>query len=129
MIRDRRVCNLDVDRYGSLHSIERGQRRRSFAFRPDDPVLAVFDVASKLPSRGVGQRISRKTWEDNSFWTVERVQVKLVAYYLWHSILVRILCRFSQTMVLLTMQDGRHGKAYGVLTWRGESQQLPPLLH
>jgi len=67
----------------------------------------LFDIIRVLPRQGLGQKVSRKTWEDNSFWTIERVKISL---------------------------DGRHGKAHGLLTWRGTPAEKPtringPLKH
>lgn len=58
----------------------------------------LFDIIRILPKQGLGQKVSRTTWEDNSFWTIERVRISL---------------------------DGRHGKAHGLLTWRGEEAERP----
>jgi len=58
----------------------------------------LFDVIRVLPRQGLGQKVSRKSWQDNSYWTIERVKISL---------------------------DGRHGKAHGLLTWRGTTAEKP----
>ena len=86
-------------------------------------LAAVFDIASKLPNKGIGQRLTRKTWEQSSYWTVQRVQIALVSIYLGQACDDKQRVSPAQvppqaTQVKL-LQDGRHGKAYGLLTWRG----------
>ena len=43
------------------------------------PSGAVFDIARLLPRYGLDQKLSRKTWKDNSFWTISRIRVKPVS--------------------------------------------------
>ncbi|KAL4529933.1 hypothetical protein Ndes2526A_g04676 [Nannochloris sp. 'desiccata'] len=47
----------------------------------------------------MGTKITRSTWQDNSFWTVTQIKTEM---------------------------DGKRGKAYGLLTWRGEQQGEQP---
>lgn len=132
---------------------------------------AVFDVIRVLPRQGLGQKVSRKSWQDNSYWTIERVKISLVGHkhhcYMhqasklhphaalqqcgatWLSVwrclsgLLLLGCRgwgmlaSTASMRLADhplsgsqrttkhagslLQDGRHGKAHGLLTWRGET--------
>ncbi|KAI8106890.1 hypothetical protein M9434_001544 [Picochlorum sp. BPE23] len=59
----------------------------------------VYEILSKLPKHGVGSRIQRKTWKDDSFWDVSQVKMHV---------------------------SGKAGKAYGMLTWRGEQVHEVP---
>lgn len=61
--------------------------------------VAVYEILSKLPKHGVGSRIQRKTWKDDSFWDVSQVKMHV---------------------------SGKAGKAYGMLTWRGEQVHEVP---
>ena len=42
------------------------------------PPPAVFEILSRQPKHGVGSRLSRNTWKDDSFWTVSDVKLSLV---------------------------------------------------
>merc|ERR1711939_703349 len=57
-----------------------------------------FQVCQLLPEYGLGRKLRRCTWEDNSFWTVTRLKPS---------------------------SDGEHGKAWGQLTWRGVPEEKP----
>lgn len=59
-------------------------------------VLAVFEVLSKLPRHGVGSRLSRTTWGKDSYYEITEVVME---------------------------QNGKRGKAYGILTWRGQRRK------
>lgn len=50
---------------------------------------------SKLPRHGVGTKLTRRTWGEDSYWEVTEVVIE---------------------------QNGKRGKVYGILTWRGERQ-------
>ncbi|KAG7666804.1 hypothetical protein Ndes2526B_g09557 [Nannochloris sp. 'desiccata'] len=65
------------------------------------PKLAknAYEVLSSLPKHGMGTKITRSTWQDSSFWTVTQIKTEM---------------------------DGKRGKAYGLLTWRGEQQGEQP---
>mmetsp|Transcript_8475 Transcript_8475/g.12522 ORF Transcript_8475/g.12522 Transcript_8475/m.12522 type:complete len:101 (-) Transcript_8475:29-331(-) len=54
----------------------------------------LFELAAKYPEQGVGFKFWRKTWPENSYYTITRISFK----------------------------DPRHGKAFGVLTWKGETK-------
>lgn len=62
--------------------------------------IAVYEVLGKLPRHGVGSRIQRKTWLEDSFWDIAEVRVDV---------------------------SGKTGKAYGMLTWRGEQVHEKPI--
>jgi small subunit ribosomal protein S34 len=47
-----------------------------------------------MPDYGVGKKFNRKTWPEDSYWTMTKIDFK----------------------------DPGHGKAWGVLTWKGESK-------
>ena len=104
---------------------------------------AAFELLSRLPKHGLGSKLSRTSWTDDCFWTISKVRlspvrtassaVGLKAHSATqpaaafcacpctpHSQLTRPL-RFSP---LLAVQDGKHGSAWGTLTWRGQPQ--PP---
>mmetsp|Transcript_30567 Transcript_30567/g.66691 ORF Transcript_30567/g.66691 Transcript_30567/m.66691 type:complete len:128 (-) Transcript_30567:303-686(-) len=67
------------------------------AFQPLRGKPNFFEVARNLPNFGVGSKIKRNAWEgDNCYWTVTKIHPD---------------------------KDGRHGKAWGVLTWAGAAQE------
>ncbi|KAL4447660.1 hypothetical protein ABPG75_004879 [Micractinium tetrahymenae] len=55
-----------------------------------------FELLSRQPSHGLGSKLSRTTWTDDCYWTISKVRLS---------------------------PDGKHGIAYGVLTWRGQPQR------
>lgn len=61
---------------------------------------AVYEVLGKLPRHGVGSRIQRTSWYENSFWDIAEVNIDV---------------------------SGKTGKAYGMLTWRGEQVHDRPM--
>jgi small subunit ribosomal protein S34 len=61
-----------------------------------------FDLATMFPSNGVGLKFARKNWGiRDCYWRITRVKLKVAPD------------KFDD--------DNVHGKAWGVLTWRGES--------
>jgi Mitochondrial 28S ribosomal protein S34 len=40
--------------------------------------FAAYEVLSSLPKHGVGTKITRSTWQDNSFWTVTQIKTEMV---------------------------------------------------
>jgi len=63
-------------------------------------VYVVYEVLGKLPRHGVGSRIQRTSWYENSFWDIAKVNIDV---------------------------SGNTGKAYGMLTWRGEQVHDRPM--
>lgn len=63
------------------------------------PRCAAFDVLSRLPRQGVGAKLSRSSWREDSYWLITDVRMA---------------------------KDGRHGTAWGLWTWRGEQQNEQP---
>jgi hypothetical protein len=66
-------------------------------------VCAVYEVLSALPKHGIGARVQRKSWHENSYWDIVRVQMDV---------------------------SGKSGKSYGMLTWNGnkvdeEARRIP----
>mmetsp|Transcript_11974 Transcript_11974/g.22706 ORF Transcript_11974/g.22706 Transcript_11974/m.22706 type:complete len:122 (+) Transcript_11974:54-419(+) len=60
----------------------------------------VFEIARNLPDYGVGSKIKRHTWlGEDCFWTITKIKPNT---------------------------DGRHGKAWGIKTWRGTELQERP---
>ncbi|KAK9906607.1 hypothetical protein WJX75_004872 [Coccomyxa subellipsoidea] len=59
----------------------------------------LYEVASKWQKHGIGQKLQRTTWKEDSFWTITGMKPSL---------------------------DGKHGKAFGVLTWRGRKESEEP---
>ncbi|CAL5227585.1 g10583 [Coccomyxa viridis] len=59
----------------------------------------LFEVASRLEKHGIGHRIQRATWPEDSFWTITAIRPSL---------------------------DGKHGDASGIFTWKGMSQHALP---
>ncbi|KAL4428679.1 hypothetical protein ABPG77_009785 [Micractinium sp. CCAP 211/92] len=55
-----------------------------------------FELLIRQPSHGLGTKLSRTTWADDCYWTISKVRIA---------------------------PDGKHGTAYGVLTWRGQQQR------
>lgn len=52
-----------------------------------------FEILGKQPRHGVGSKLTRLSWGDGCFWEITEVKLS---------------------------PDGRHGKAYGRLTWWGQ---------
>lgn len=98
------------------------------------PVHTVFEVAARLEKNGIGQRLQRTTWPENSFWTITAIRPSLVSP-----------CRHlhdkteeAETDILVgpaspkhqasfptcAAQDGKHGDVSGIFTWKGRAQ--PP---
>ncbi|KAF6264943.1 hypothetical protein COO60DRAFT_1481492 [Scenedesmus sp. NREL 46B-D3] len=65
----------------------------------------LLEVVSHLPKLGVGSKVTRKSWEQygNSYWEVKAVKPRA--------------------------EDGSAGKVYGVLTWRGVSEDRTRLIN
>ena len=61
-----------------------------------------FEVCSFTKNHGVGEKLFRKIWrfEEPSFWTVTKIETR----------------------------DGVHGKAWGVLTWKGQSEETAKMI-
>ncbi|PSC75015.1 28S ribosomal mitochondrial [Micractinium conductrix] len=55
-----------------------------------------FELLSRLPKHGLGSNLSRTGWTDDCYWTIEKVKVS---------------------------PNGKHGTAWGVLTWRGTAHR------
>jgi small subunit ribosomal protein S34 len=66
----------------------------------------LYQVLSRYPNDGVGQRVHQTRWSmkgiPDTYWEVTRSRLKL---------------------------EGKHGKAWGKLYWRGESSFGSPGLH
>lgn len=60
----------------------------------------MYEVLGKLPRHGVGSKIQRSSWYENSFWDIAEVKIDV---------------------------SGKTGKAYGMLTWRGEQIHDRPM--
>lgn len=61
-----------------------------------------FELATMFPNNGIGMKFFRKNWRSqNSYWRITRVKLKVAPE------------KFDDENV--------HGKAWGVLTWRGQS--------
>lgn len=60
---------------------------------------AVYEILSKLPKHGVGAKLKREKWMNDSFWEITKVKMD---------------------------QNGASGKSYGLLTWRGNRQNEEP---
>lgn len=86
--------------------------------------IAVYEVLSKLPQHGVGSKISRVTWMDNSFWTVTEVKMGLVRLISRPSIFS--IVQGSITSNHSPLQNGKTGESYGILTWRGNQKNEKP---
>jgi len=61
--------------------------------------FVVYEILSKLPKHGIGSRVQRKAWKEDSFWDVVETKIHL---------------------------SGKSGKAYGKLTWRGSEMHNEP---
>ena len=44
-------------------------------------LCAAFQVLSKLPQHGVGTKISRTTWKDDSYWAITNTKIDLVSLH------------------------------------------------
>lgn len=66
--------------------------------RPTSVQLAknAFELLSRVPQHGLGSKLSRTSWTDDCFWTISKVRLS---------------------------PDGKHGSAWGTLTWRGQPQR------
>lgn len=60
---------------------------------------SLIEQVTGYPSQGLGFRVWRRTWPPNSFWDVKDVKIK----------------------------TARHGRLYGVLTWKGKPQNEFPI--
>ena len=59
--------------------------------------MSLYQSCGQMPNHGVGAKFWRKTWPENSYWTLTQVDLK----------------------------DPGHGKAFGKLTWKGvESDKI-----
>jgi hypothetical protein len=58
-----------------------------------------IEVTRSLPKHGIGAKLRRTTWGEDSFWQVTAVKPH---------------------------EDGVHGKASGILTWKGVQQSEKP---
>lgn len=59
----------------------------------------LLQVTKQLPSRGLGTKLQRIKWKDDSYWTVTAVKPSI---------------------------DGGHGSASGILTWKGKTKSERP---
>jgi Mitochondrial 28S ribosomal protein S34 len=57
------------------------------------PYKNLFEMANSLKSQGVGVKFWRKTWPENSYYTITRIEYENI----------------------------RNGRAWGILTWKGET--------
>lgn len=60
---------------------------------------SLLQVTRKLPNRGLGTKLQRIKWKDDSYWTITAVKPSI---------------------------DGDHGAASGILTWKGQPQSEQP---
>ncbi|DBB13536.1 hypothetical protein WJX82_004520 [Trebouxia sp. C0006] len=60
---------------------------------------SLLQVTKKLPNRGLGTKLQRLKWKDDSYWTITAVKPSI---------------------------DGDHGSASGILTWKGQAQSEEP---
>lgn len=136
---------------------------------------AAFELLSRLPQHGLGSKLSRTSWTDDCYWTVQKVRVSPVRpqhaalcalslgleagasvrcskamaggfgcmlFCTWQGAAAKKMppscppylhhvcqpaCPPSRCDTLPppppSLQDGKHGTAWGVLTWRGQAQQ------
>ena len=105
---------------------------------------AAFELLSRLPKHGLGSKLSRPSWTDDCFWTVTKVRLSAVRAAssafgleahcanqpaaLCSCVCPPIPCTPAHHFPLRSppspVQDGKHGSAWGTLTWRGQPQ--PP---
>lgn len=45
------------------------------------PPPAAFELLSRLPQHGLGSKLSRTSWTDDCFWTVQKVRMSPVRPY------------------------------------------------
>jgi hypothetical protein len=60
----------------------------------------LFEMAGKYKNQGIGLRFYRKTWPENTYFTLTRIK----------------------------FDDMRHGKAWGILTWEGKTRDKEELI-
>jgi hypothetical protein len=72
----------------------------------------LFDVVQFLPSWGVGYKVAKTTWRDVSYQITKINLYKVSAPPF--SDTFRIISVASCDFVIFGMQDGRHGKAWGI---------------
>lgn len=65
------------------------------------PYKNAFEMLSGLPQYGLGATLRRRTWKEDCFYTVTKVQFK----------------------------DPRHGKVYGIKTWAGVQEEKERRIH
>ena len=92
--------------------------------------IAVFEVAGRLEKNGIGHRLQRTTWPKDSFWTITAIRPSLVSrtgsvkkheYSRCKSLVMRLETALD-VEISMCVQDGKHGKASGLFTWKGKSQ-------
>ncbi|KAK9818258.1 hypothetical protein WJX72_009693 [[Myrmecia] bisecta] len=59
----------------------------------------LFEVAQTLPKRGLGADVQRSRWNEEHFWRITAIKPSL---------------------------DGKHGKVWGILHWKGKPQHEAP---
>lgn len=93
----------------------------------------LFELAALLPNGGIGTRFVRKSWLRNGYgdshWTIKRIQFEPVreqaASRRAGAPCARHLTRAPAPPAppRRAPQDGRHGDAWGTLTWKGEEKK------
>ena len=83
-------------------------------------LLAVLQVTKKLANRGIGTKLQRRTWKEDSYWTITAVKPSIVS----RQQASFLHCGTTQKPIHV-LQDGEHGVASGVLTWKGTHGQQP----
>ena len=91
----------------------------------------MFEVASRLEKHGIGHRIQRATWPEDSFWTITAIRPSLVTItpllkvHVSGMLLVLttfsapLRCALTSLRCYVASQDGKHGDASGIFTWKG----------
>jgi len=95
---------------GALFGTPKHLAKKSVKIREDGSVKCknsnFFDVAFNFQSYGIGMKLTRARWKQpDCFWTITHIKPSL------------------QQSTL------KHGKAYGVLTWKGVTETTPRKIH
>lgn len=64
----------------------------------------LYDIVTRLPRNGVGYKLRRKTWPENSYWKLTQVKIS----------------------VKQSVEGMNHGKAWGHFTWLGDEKNEEP---
>lgn len=116
---------------------------------PAGPPSAAFELLSRMPKHGLGSKLSRTSWSDDCFWTVQKVRLSPVrpclALFLLQRLLLLLIyccgclcigcsrcccqvvpCALASAAVQRGMASGRTPRARGRVFAEASVACLPP---